>query len=336
MADKARAAVLLVTAQHSVRSVLSNHLREQKFLVWTAGSGDEALALLQQHKVAVMLSDIRLPGLSGLDLISRALGVEPDLAIVVLTPAREATTATLSLQRGATDYVVLPLVLDDLGRAVQRALKRRKLLVLSRSLESRRKQYELERMAVATLEAMVLALEAKDRYLCGHSARVAELSAAVAAELGLTEEVVEQVRIAGRLHDIGEVGTRESVLDKPGPLTPEERDHVKQHVVIGSHILALLSPLGVVSRYVRSHHERWDGTGYPDGLRQDDIPVGARIIGAVEIYDALSTPRPYQEQLAPEQAVERMRQLSGTILDPKVCAALATVVSGRVAFLLDE
>lgn len=336
MPDKARGAVLLVTAQQSLRSVLSDHLREQKFLVWTAGSRDEALALLQQHKVAVMLSDIRLPGSSGLDLIPQALGVEPDLAIVVLTPAREATTATLSMQRGATDYVVLPLVLDDLSRAVKRALKRRKLLVLTRNLESRRRQYELERMAVATLEAMVLALEAKDPYLCGHSARVAELSAAIAAELGLPEEVVEQVRIAGRLHDIGEVGTRESVLDKQGPLTSEERDHVRQHVVIGSHILALLSPLGVVSSYVRSHHERWDGTGYPDGLRQDDIPMGARVIGAVEIYDALSTPRPYQEPLAPEQAVERIRQLSGRILDPKVCAALATVVSGRAAHLVDE
>ena len=336
MPPKVLVGVIVVTARPAVRMALADYLGQRRFQVWTAASADEALILLHQHKVAMMLADVRLPGSSGVDLISRALAVEPDLAILILTSAPAATTATLCLQRGAMDYLILPLAMEDLGRAVTRVLKQRKLLALARSLESRRRQYDLERMAVATLEAMVLALEAKDPYLRGHSARVAELGAAVAVELGLSEDDVEQVRIAGRLHDIGEVGTLESVLDKQGPLTPEEHSHVRQHVVIGGQILALLSPLGVVSGYVRSHHERWDGSGYPDRLRGEDIPIGARILGAAEVYDALTTPRTYQAQLTHDEALVRISQLSGKALDPRVCLALTNVVTGRGTVLPDD
>jgi putative nucleotidyltransferase with HDIG domain len=163
----------------------------------------------------------------------------------------------------------------------------------------------------------------------GHSARVADLAATVASQLGLEDEEVEHVRVAGRLHDVGKIGTREAVLNKQGPLTPEEFEHVKQHVLIGSQILAPLPHLEHAIAMVRSHHERWDGTGYPDGLRGEEIPLGARIIGAAEVYDALCTSRPYQEKLAPEDAVKRMADLSGTVLDPKVYDALLGVVSRR-------
>jgi HD-GYP domain-containing protein (c-di-GMP phosphodiesterase class II) len=146
------------------------------------------------------------------------------------------------------------------------------------------------------------------------------------------------VRVAGRLHDIGKIGTRESVLNKQGALTPDEFEHVKQHVVIGSQILAPLSHLGDIIPAVRHHHERWDGTGYPDGLRGEEIPVGARIIGAAEVFDALSTSRAYQEKMSPEKAVERAADLSGTVLDPKVFEALASVVARRrtLVFLDDS
>jgi putative nucleotidyltransferase with HDIG domain len=165
---------------------------------------------------------------------------------------------------------------------------------------------------VATLEALVNALEAKDRHLRGHSARVADLATKVAVARGLPEETVDAVRTAARLHDIGKIGIRESILNKQGPLTDEEFAHVKTHTVIGAQILAPLTHLAEVIGFVRSHHERWDGKGYPDGLSALDIPVGARIIGAVEIYDALTTSRPYQETMIPAQAVERMADLVGT------------------------
>ncbi|HXF95291.1 MAG TPA: HD domain-containing phosphohydrolase [Gemmatimonadales bacterium] len=342
--------VLVVDDEEPIRSALKKYLVQQKFEVYTAGSGDEALEQLRRHKIALMLSDIRMPGLSGVDLVPQALEIEPELAILMLTAVNDATSAALCMQRGAMDYLTKPIELADLGRAVQRALRRREMMmenrqlsqwlkeeVTTRTAELHRERMRLERIATATLEALVNALEAKDPYLRGHSARVADLSATIAGQLGLSDEEVEQVRVAGRLHDIGKIGTRESVMNKQGPLTPEEYEHVKQHVIIGSQILSPLHHLGPIISYVRSHHERWDGTGYPDGLSGEAIPIGARIIGAAEVYDALSTSRPYQERLAPEDAVRRMAELSGTALDPRVYEALATVVGRRRTLVfLDE
>jgi HD-GYP domain-containing protein (c-di-GMP phosphodiesterase class II) len=159
----------------------------------------------------------------------------------------------------------------------------------------------------------------------------------VAAQVGCTDEQIEAVRTGGRLHDIGKIGIREEILNKQGPLTEEEYNHVKQHVTVGSQILSPLVHLGDVIGFVRSHHERWDGTGYPDRLKGEAIPLGARIIGAVEIYDALTTARPYQERMDPQVGVDRMRGLVGTMIDPSVHQALEAVVSQRQALVfLDD
>jgi len=342
--------VLVVDDEEPIRNALKKFLVQQQFEVYAAGSGEEALQQLKRHKVALMLCDIRMPGTSGVDLVPLALEIEPDLAILMLTAINDATSAALCMQRGAMDYLTKPIELADLGRAVQRALKRREMLlenrqlnqwlkeeVTTRTAELQRERNKLERISVATLEALINALEAKDPYLRGHSARVADLSATVASQYGLSDEEVEQVRVAGRLHDIGKIGTREAVMEKQGPLTPEEYEHIKQHVIIGYQILTPLSHLGPIIGAVRHHHERWDGTGYPEGLRGEEIPIGARVIGAAEVYDALTSSRPYQEKLTPEQAVERMNQLSGTVLDPKVFDALSRVVARRGTLIyLDE
>ncbi len=342
--------VLVVDDEEPIRNALKKFLMQQQFEVYTAGSGDEALQQLRRHRIALMLCDIRMPGTSGMDLVPQAIEIEPEVAILMLTAVNDATSAALCMQRGAMDYLTKPIELAELGRAVQRALKRREMLLESRQLnqwlkeevttrtaELQRARMKLERISVATLEALVNALEAKDPYMRGHSARVADLAATIAHQLGLSDEEVEHVRIAGRLHDIGKIGTREAVLNKQGALTPEEFEHVKQHVVIGSQILAPLSHLGNTIPAVRGHHERWDGTGYPDGLRGEEISFTARILGAAEVYDALSTSRAYQEKLSPEQAIERMSDLAGTVLDPKVYEALSTIVARRGTLVfLDE
>ncbi|MGQ0702759.1 MAG: HD-GYP domain-containing protein, partial [Gemmatimonadales bacterium] len=185
----------------------------------------------------------------------------------------------------------------------------------------------LQQTAIATLEALVNALEAKDPYLRGHSARVADMAATVAKELGLSDDQIDGVRTGGRLHDIGKIGVREEILTKQGPLTDQEFEEVKRHTTVGAEILAPLTYLGPVIQFVRNHHERWDGRGYPDGLKGETIPIGARIIGAVEIYDALTTSRSYQEKMVPELAVERLRDLVGSVLDPAVHRALQAVVA---------
>src|SRR5260221_10120160 len=342
--------VLVVDDEEPIRNALRKFLKQQQFEVYTAGSGDEALQQLRLHKVSLRLSDIRMPGTSGVDLVPQALEIEPDLAILMPPAVNDATSAALGMQRGAMDYLTKPIELADLARAVQRALKRREMLLENRQLnqwlkeevstrtaELQRERMKLERLSIATLEALVNALEAKDPYMRGHSARVADLSATVAHELGISEEDVEHVRVAGRLHDLGKIGTRESVLNKQGALTPDEFEHVKQHVIIGSQILAPLTHLVDIIPAVRHNHKRWDGTGSPTGLRGQEIPMGARIIVAAEVFDALSTSRAYQEKMSPEKAVERAADLSGTVLDPKVYEALVSVVARRRTLVfLDE
>lgn len=348
--DDGPVTIMVVDDEEPIRNALGRFAVAQGYEPLTAATGDEALALLGRHKVAGMLLDVNLPDVSGIDLVPRILEIEPDIAILMLTAVNDATAAALCMQRGAMDYLTKPIDLPVLARAIQRALQRRgerqetqqlnrylREEVAIRTAELRIEQAKLERISVATLEALVNALEAKDAYLRGHSARVADLAATVAAEMGLSDEEVEAVRTAGRLHDIGKIGIREEVLARQGPLTPEDYEHVKQHVVVGSQILAPLVHLKEVISFVRHHHERWDGTGYPDRLAGTQIPLGARIIAAVEIYDALTTSRPYQEKLEPAVAVERMRELAGSAVDPAVYRALAATVQRRQALVfLDE
>ncbi len=341
--------VLVVDDEETIRSAVRRFLLQQGYEPLTAANGEEAISVLQRQKVTAMLLDVNLPGVSGIDLVPQVLEMEPGIALLMLTAVNDATTAALCMQRGALDYLIKPIDLVHLSRALDGALQRRRALEgqrISRRLEAegaerlaqrRMDPSSHERLSVATLEVLINALEAKDPYLRGHSARVADLSAMVAAEMGGSDDLVEAVRTGGRLHDIGKIGIREEILNKQGPLTDEEYEHVKRHVVVGSQILAPLVHLREVIAFVRSHHERWDGFGYPDRLAGEGIPLGARIIGAAEIYDALTTTRPYQEPMEPEVAVERMGDLVGTVLDPAVYEAIRGVVARRraLAFLDD-
>jgi putative two-component system response regulator len=341
VSDHDSATIMVVDDEEPIRNSLKRFLAGRGYTVYAAESGQEALALLRTQPVALMLCDIRMPGMSGIDLVPQAIEVVPTLAVVMLSAINDAMTAALCMQRGAMDYLTKPLELEDLERAVQRALRRRAEAMEERqaarsSVEWQHERLEAQRLNVATLEALVNAMEARDPYLRGHSARVADIAATIAAQLELPDDEVEQVRLAGRLHDIGKIGTRDAVMNKQGPLTPDEYDHVKQHVMIGSQILAPLGHLAAVLGGVRSHHERWDGAGYPDGLRGEAIPIAARIIGAAEVYDALITSRPYQDKMSPGDAVRRMGELVGTVLDPKVYSALSEVVSRRRSLVFLE
>ena len=185
---------------------------------------------------------------------------------------------------------------------------------------------ELHQMSVCIAEAFVNAMEAKDVFLRGHSQRVAELAAAIATELGLDAEAVGLVRIAGSLHDVGKIGIRETVLLKAGPLTADEYEHIKTHVRIGVDILAPLGHLGEALEYVAQHHEHLDGTGYPRGLRGHEISLGGRILAVADMFDALTSRRPYREPLTPAQAIELLAGLAGRAIDPYVFETLCRLV----------
>ncbi|MDQ2665004.1 MAG: response regulator [Gemmatimonadota bacterium] len=334
--------VLVVDDEEAVRVALSRFLRSRGYDAVAVGSGPEALEQLEKGTFELMLCDIRMPGMSGLDVLTQALALNGDLGVVMLTAVNEAETATDALARGAMDYIVKPVGLEELERAVQRVAHRRRLEIERRNVEviirdeiaSRTDELEREKTALRTLalgiaDTLINAMEAKDVYLRGHSQRVADLAASVADSLGLSPDLVENVRLAGRLCDVGKIGIREDVLNKPGPLTPEEFEHVKDHVRIGMEILAPLKHMPDAIEYVSGHHEHFDGSGYPRGLTGEQISMGGRILAACDAFDALTSGRAFREAMSPAETITHLETYVGTKLDPLVFAALSRVVKRR-------
>jgi putative two-component system response regulator len=334
--------VLVVDDEESIRRALGKFLRTRGFEVVTAESGDHALVQLGEQGFMLMLCDVRMPGLSGVEVVPRALQLDSELAIIMLTAVNDAPTATESLSHGAMDYLMKPVELADLEVAIERALHKRALLIEQRRVERmireevaqrteelEREKEALRELTVRVAETLINAMEVKDVYLRGHSQRVAELAASMAEELGMSPDGVEQVRIAGRLHDVGKIGTREAVLNKPGTLTPEEFEHVKEHVRIGMEILAPLKHLGEALTFVYDHHEHWDGKGYPRGLKMTEISIGGRILAAADAFDALTSKRAYREPMEPKATIEFLEGHVGRLLDPEIYAALRRVVGRR-------
>lgn len=331
--------MLVVEDDRSVRSVLASYLERTGHEVVQAENGEQALRQLSAHPVSAMLCDIRMPVMTGTELLPKALAADPDLAVIMLTGVGEPTAAISCLKVGAADYLIKPVDLDELGHALQRALRKRELEIERRELEQwlarevalRTRELEeqaltLARLSVNVLAALVDALEAKDPLLKGHSQRVADLSARIARHLGLGDEDVEAVRTAGRLHDIGKLALREPGLELAGAgaeiaTLPGDPD-------LAFRLLAPLVRLKGVAEIVRYQHERYDGKGLPEGRRGEEIPLGARIVAAASLYDDLAmadqggTP-------SPRQAVANLRALVGLMLDPTVFAALEQAVTDR-------
>ncbi|MEP6991605.1 MAG: HD domain-containing phosphohydrolase [bacterium] len=338
----AQTRVLVVDDEESIRFALSRFLRSRGYDAVMAESGAEALARLSQEKFDIMLCDVRMPGMSGLDVLPHALRLDSDLAVLMLTAVNDAATATDALSHGAMDYLVKPVELAELERAVERAAHRRGLEIDRRNVEIiireevalRTEELEQEKRALHALtigvaETLINAMEAKDVFLRGHSQRVAELAASVAEALGLEPDIVENVRLAGRLHDVGKIGVREDVLNKPGPLDAEEFALVKDHVRIGMEILAPLKHMPVALEYVQDHHEHYDGTGYPRGITGKQIAIGGRILAACDAFDALTSRRAFRDAMDAGETLAHLEGYVGRLLDPVVFGALKGVVLRR-------
>ena len=195
----------------------------------------------------------------------------------------------------------------------------------------------IESVSTRVAQALINAMEAKSPYLRGHSHRVAAVAATLAAEMDLPEEVIEQVRLAGALHDVGKIGVREYVLDKPDALTAEEFAQVKEHVSIGLNILAPLTHLGPVLEYIAHHHERTDGSGYPNGLSGNKVSLGGRILGAADALDALTSPRAFRQALTVDEALAVLEGKGPRAICPKVLPVLQRVAAnGQILVFLDD
>jgi putative two-component system response regulator len=336
------ARILLVDDEATIRQALARFLRERGYEVHECGSGPAALALLEHERFVVMLCDVRMPEMSGLDVVPRALELDRHLAVLMLTAVNEAGAATEALSRGAMDYLVKPIALTELHVAVERAVHRRQLEidrrnvernireeVMVRTMELEQEKAALHALTIGIAETLINAMEAKDIYLRGHSRRVAEQAASVAEEMGFDADLVENVRLAGRLHDIGKIGIREDILNKPGALTTEEYAHVKEHVRIGMEILEPLRHIPVALEFIHDHHEHFDGSGYPRGRTGSEISIGGRILAACDAFDAMTSRRAFREAFDRKQTIAHLEAEIGRLLDPAVFAALEKVVVRR-------
>jgi response regulator RpfG family c-di-GMP phosphodiesterase len=344
---------LVVDDDPVIRKGLSLLLEGQGCEVRQAAAGDEALARLAEQPADLVVTDIEMPGMDGVALLREIRLRWPDTGVVMVTGQTDVRTAVACLDQGALDYISKPFQIEEARARIAQAMEKRTLIEANRDyqrhLEERvREQAErIRELSVVAVQALAHALEAKDAYTRGHSSRVCAYSDAIARELGLSQHQRQELRIGAELHDIGKIGVREVVLLKPARLTEAEYEHIKLHPVIGERILRpLLGQHPEALAVVRSHHERQDGSGFPDGLAGEAVPVVARIAAAADTFDAMTSARPYREAKPAAQACEELRRIAGSQLDAEVVeafltaypdpAALPIATPGRPAFRTGE
>jgi response regulator RpfG family c-di-GMP phosphodiesterase len=327
---------LIVDDEPALRTIVRRLMTAEGFACLEAASGDEALAVLEMTSVPLVLSDFHMPGMDGAALLQAVHARWPTTAVVMITAVSDVNLAVRCLDAGALDYLTKPFSTEELRARVLQALEKRRLL---RENQAYRDQLEervalqarkYEELFLASLQSLADALEVKDAYTWGHSTRVSRYAMAIAAELHLSGTLLDQLELGSRLHDIGKIGVRESVLNKPGALTDAEYAHVMEHPVIGWRLLApLLRDMPHALAVVRSHHERFDGEGTPDRLTGFAIPLEARITAVADSFDAMTSGRPYRDGMPVEDAVAELRRCAGTQFDPMCVAAFERALDKR-------
>lgn len=322
--------VLIVDDEPRLRQVLTHIMRRDGFSCVEAANGVEALEQLRRYPFSLMLTDLRMPRLDGMDLLRHVRAHHPDIAVVMITAVPDVQAAVNCLSNGAMDYLTKPFHLEEVRARVSQAMDRRRLILENREYQRRLRERvdaqasRLEQMFLAGVQALAEALELKDPYTRGHSVRVSQYSSILARALELDDDVVRQIELGGHVHDIGKIGVREAVLNKTEKLTDEEYEHIMIHPLVGWRVLApLLGDAPVALNIVRSHHERIDGRGVPDGLRGDAIPIEARIVAVADAIDAMTSGRPYRgKELTLAEALEELRRNAGTQFDGHVVRAV--------------
>jgi response regulator RpfG family c-di-GMP phosphodiesterase len=319
---------LVVDDEPRLRRVLVRLLEGEGFVCAQAGSGVEALRELERTPVPLVISDLRMPEMDGVTLLREIVTRWPETAVLMVTAVAEVESAVACLQLGALDYVAKPFHLDEVRARVAQALDKRRLIMENRSyqegLEARveAQARRIEEVFLEGVHALVFALEAKDAYTRGHSIRVANYSIGIARALKLDTDVIETIALGAELHDVGKIGVSESVLHKAGKLSEVEYRHVMEHTVIGARILGpLMRDAPGALAIVRSHHERLDGTGFPDGLTGDLIPFEARLVSVADAFDAMTSVRPYRPSLAVSHAMQELEEGIGVQFEGDVVRA---------------
>jgi response regulator RpfG family c-di-GMP phosphodiesterase len=336
--------ILVVDDDQQVREVLHQIFLSGGFVCLTAGDGQEGLAVFEQHRPPLVVTDLKMPGMDGVQLLAAVRAADPDAAVIVLTGAADVKTAIDSLKLGAHDFIMKPVNVDELLIACERALERRQLLIerrqyhelLERRVEDATRDLagayrQLQDTYRATLEALGSALDSRDVGTEAHSRRVHGYALTLAREHGVPEPDLPDIAHGVLLHDIGKIGIPDAILLKPGPLTPEEWEIMRRHPGIGKSLIENIPFLRGAVPIVFHHHERWDGTGYPVGLQGEAIPLGARIFSVVDAFDAMTFDRPYSKALPFDVALAEIKRCAGSHFDPDVVESFLRIPESVLA-----
>jgi putative two-component system response regulator len=289
--------VLIVDDDLLVRETMRDYIEHLGYAVRDVGSAAQALVELSKEFPDLILLDVRMPGITGIDLC-RQLKSDPAthlIPVVLLTAERELDSRVAGLAAGADDYFTKPVHPRELGARL------RSLIRLKRVLE------ELEE-AESLITSLALTIEARDPYTGGHCVRLAACATAFGERLGLSAEEQKALRLGGFLHDLGKIAVPDGVLLKAGPLSPDERRLMEEHPAAGDRLVLPMRTLGLVRPIIRHHHERWDGRGYPDRIGGEEVPLLARLMAIVDVYDALCTQRPYKTPYGEEEALSSLHE----------------------------
>jgi len=323
--------VLIVDDDRQVREVLHEIFRSNGYECQLANDGQEGLEVFRATRPPLTVTDVKMPIMDGLEFLKSIRGFDTDAAVIVLTGVGDIKTAIESLKVGAYDFIIKPVNVDELLIAAERAVERRQLLIERREyqalLERRveeathdlaRTLQELKETYRTTLEALGSALDTRDVGTQAHSRRVHDYALNIARSHGVAEDQVRDIEHGVLLHDIGKIGIPDAILLKRGPLTPEEWAVMRTHPELGRRLIERIPFLKWALPIVRHHHEKWDGSGYPLGLRGEAIPLGARIFAVADTLDAMTFDRPYRKAVSYEAARREIERCAGTHFDPAV------------------
>ena len=335
--SKTKPRLLIVDDEPEVRGVLRD-LLSGAYQCGEAASAEEALRQLRACEFQLVISDITMSGMSGLEMIPHVKVASPDTVIVMISGMQTIESAINALRLGAFDYLMKPFDLRQAEAAVARALHHHELIVAKRLYENHLEDLVTQRTAEldealgslenayrSTLQALTAALEARDAETHGHSERVVTFSLRLGREYGLTSAEMKALEFGSLLHDIGKIGVPDAILRKPAKLTEEEWERMREHPLHGQQILRGIKFLTGAARVVAQHHEKWDGSGYPLGLKGEDIDICARIFSVADAFDAITSDRVYRQGRSYEVALAELDEWAGRQFDAKIVEAFHRV-----------
>lgn len=326
-----KGSVLVVDDEPNVCQLLTNKLTQEGFECQTCSSGERAVELIREKSFDVIISDLRMPGLSGLEVLEAVRQNHPRPAFLMVTGVDDVRVGIDAMKRGVDDYLVKPFQLAAVVASLERALERKRMETeienyrenLEHMVEQRTKQLQtamkrIENTYDETLEALGAALDLRDTETEGHSRRVSRCCLEMAKTMGCSSDQLKQIARGAYLHDIGKIGIPDAILLKPGRLTDEETAVMQTHARVGYDLVSRIGFLAPASEIVLTHQERFDGTGYPQGLMGEEIPLGARIFAVADTLDAMTSDRPYRRALPLPAARAEITRESGRQFDPEV------------------